>query len=177
MRGDSIRLSNSAGTPRVILFSDLVGGGGAVTVGDDANAQKALMFVDENGNGVIAADIKNFKAANPNDPSTEIWCASLEGPEAAAYIRGSATLVDGRAVIALPEHVRAVTVAAGMTVQVTPLSAESLGLAVVEKGLDQIVVQELQRGSGSYAFDYYITAVRRGHERYEVIRPRMAGPK
>ena len=63
-----------------------------------------------------------------------------------------------------------------MTVQVTPLSADSLGLAVVEKGLDQIVVQELQHGSGTYAFDYHITAVRRGHERYEVIRERIVAP-
>ena len=169
VHGDSIRLSNSSGNPRVILFSELVGGG-AVTVGDDDSFQKASMFVDKDGRGVVAADVKNFRVTNPDDPSSDIWYASLEGPEAAAYVRGTATLVNGRVTIVLPQHFRAVTVAEGMTVQVTPLSGGSLGLAVIEKSLDGIVVQELQRGTGSYSFDYQVTAVRRGYENYRVIR-------
>lgn len=169
VHGDAIRLSSSAGNSRVILFSELVGGG-AVTVGDDDSFQKASMFVDKDGRGVVAADVKNFRVTNPDDPSSDIWYASLEGPEAAAYVRGTATLVNGRVTIVLPRHFRAVTVAEGMTVQVTPLSGGSLGLAVIEKSLDGIVVQELQRGTGSYKFDYQVTAVRRGHENYRVIR-------
>ena len=41
---------------------------------------------------------------------------------------------------------------------------------MIEKSLGGIVVQELQRGTGSYRFDYQVTAVRRGHENYRVIR-------
>jgi hypothetical protein len=57
-----------------------------------------------------------------------------------------------------------------MTVQLTPLSAESEGLAVVEKNTEQIVVKELRKGKGNYEFDYIIHAVRKGYEKYDVIR-------
>ena len=58
----------------------------------------------------------------------------------------------------------------GITVQVTPLSAESKGLAVVAKSLDGIVVQELQNGAGSYSFDFTVTAVRQDQENHQVLR-------
>ncbi len=32
-------------------------------------------------------------------------------------------------------------------------------------------MQELLNGSGNYEFDYYVMAVRKGHENYRVIRP------
>ena len=87
------------------------------------------------------------------------------------YVRGTQQLVKGRAVIRLPEHFADVAEPSRMTVQLTPCSAESLGLAAVEKSLDGVVVQELAGGRGSYGFDYYIMAVRRGYEDYKVIRP------
>jgi hypothetical protein len=80
-------------------------------------------------------------------------------------------LINGRAVITLPEHFTAVAVEATMTVQLTPRSADSLGLASVEKSLTGIVVRELFNGTGTYEFDYIVMAVRRGHENYEPIRP------
>jgi len=58
-----------------------------------------------------------------------------------------------------------------MTVQLTPLSADSLGLAVVRKSLHSIIVRELHSGRGHYDFDYLVTAVRKGFENYRVIRP------
>jgi hypothetical protein len=61
----------------------------------------------------------------------------------------------------------------GITVQVTPLSGESKGLAVVEKSTDRFAVRELNNGSGSYDFDFMVTAVRKGHEDYRVIRASM----
>lgn len=121
--------------------------------------------------GILAASIKNFVAPNPNDPGTEIWYASVEGPEAAAYVRGTATLTNGRAQVHLPDHFRAVTVEEGMTVQVTPLSASSKGLAVTQKRLEGIVVEELFQGTGNYNFDWEVKCVRRGFEEYQVIRP------
>src|SRR4029077_11993069 len=60
----------------------------------------------------------------------------------------------------------------GMTVQVTPLSADSLGLAVVTKRLSGIEVKELQRGTGNYDFDWEVKCVRKGHEDYQVTRSR-----
>lgn len=57
-----------------------------------------------------------------------------------------------------------------MYLRVHQLSAESMGLAVVEKRSDRIVVRELAKGNGSYDFDYMIMAVRKGFEDYQVIR-------
>lgn len=58
-----------------------------------------------------------------------------------------------------------------MTIQVTPLSAHSLGLAVVTKRLSGIEVKGLHRGTGNYEFDWEVKCVRKGHEDYRVIRP------
>jgi hypothetical protein len=59
----------------------------------------------------------------------------------------------------------------GMTVHVTPLSVEFLGLAVVQKSQKSLVVQELHRGTGNYSFDCEVKGIRTGHEDYQVIRP------
>ncbi len=146
-------------------------GNGYVAVYDSANNIDAGLYVDANSNGVIFADIKNARMPNPNQEGTEIWYACPEGPEAAAYVRGTAMLANGRAEVRLPEHFIAVAGPEGITVQVTPLSAESKGLAVVEKHADRFVVRELFNGSGAYGFDYTVMAVRKGYEDYRVIRP------
>jgi hypothetical protein len=144
---------------------------GYASVQDSSGTTQAGMYVNSSGQGVIFGDTKSFRTTNPFDTDTEIWYASLEGPEAAAYIRGTTQLVDGKATITLPEHFLAVASEPGMTVQLTPLSADSLGLAVVEKSLRGIVVQELHGGTGSYEFDFMVTAVRLGYEDFQVIRP------
>lgn len=143
---------------------------GWISVVDSVGVDQAMLYVNAAGDGIVQADVKNFRMANPNQPGTEIWYASLEGPEAAAYIRGTARLIDGRAQVSLPEHFEAVASEDGITVQLTPLSADSKGLAVVEKEPGRIVVVELAAGRGDYEFDYTITAVRKGYEDYKVVR-------
>jgi hypothetical protein len=81
-------------------------------------------------------------------------------------------LINGEAIISLPDHFTNVANPEGMTIQVTPLSVDSLGLAVVTKRLSGIEVKELQRGTGNYAFDWEVKCGRKGHEDYRVIRPR-----
>lgn len=148
---------------------------GFVEVEDSGGTQQAGMYVNADGDGIVFGDTKNFRVQNPNQEGTEIWYASLEGPEAAAYIRGTGHLVNGFAVITFPEHFLAVASSQGMTVQLTPLSADSKGLAAVEKSLEGVVVQELSSGVGTYDFDYSVTAIRHGHEDYQVIRPALEG--
>jgi hypothetical protein len=143
---------------------------GSMGVCDNDGWMRAEMFVDEYGQGIVAGDQKSFRVPNPNQPGTDIWYCCLEGPEAAAYVRGTGHLVNGRASVALPDHFTAVASSKGITVQVTPLSGESKGLAVVEKGTDRFAVRELNNGSGNYDFDFMVTAVRKGHEDYQVIR-------
>ncbi|MFA6043913.1 MAG: hypothetical protein WC718_02915 [Phycisphaerales bacterium] len=119
----------------------------------------------------LQCSIKNFVEPNPRDPSTDIYYACIEGPEAAMYERGTGTLVNGRAVITLPDHFADLASSQGITVIVTPLSADSMGLAVVGKGVGGFEVRELQRGSGTYAFDWEVKAVRKQYLDYQVVRP------
>lgn len=143
---------------------------GYVGVLDASGNWKAAIYVNSSGQGVVWGDVKSFRIANPKQPGTEIWYACLEGPEAAAYVRGTGHLTNGKAEILLPDHFVAVANPEGITVHLTPLSGESKGLAVVEKALNRFVVQELAYGDGTYDFDYTVMAVRKGHEDYQVIR-------
>lgn len=144
---------------------------GAVAVYDAAENAKAFMLVDVDGRGFVVADVKSFRVPNSKKSGTDIVYASIEGPEAAAYVRGTARLVDGKAVITFPDHFMAVASPKGMTVQLTPLSADSLGLGVVDKNLKGLVVKELHGGKGSYEFDWEVKAIRKGYEDYQVIQP------
>ncbi len=146
---------------------------GAVTVKDYFGVDQAGMYVNEIGFGVAFSDIHGFRSPNPKQQGTEIIYASIGGPEAAAYVRGTGHLANGSVEITLPDHFVAIANSQGITVQLTPLSADSKGLAVTEKSVDRIVVQELSKGNGTYDFDYIVTAARKGHEDYQVIRPTL----
>lgn len=144
----------------------------------DANGnQQAAMYVDSDGDGVITGDVKNFVEKHPNDPSKEIWYASVEGPELAAYCRGTAQLINGEAWIEWPEHFEIVINPATSTIHVSPLSLSSFGLAVVEKNAGGFRVKELKKGKGNYAFDWEASGVRKGKEDFQVIRDKQDGPQ
>lgn len=119
---------------------------------------------------IRATGKKEFAADHPSDSTKSIVYVSLEGPEAGTYIRGTAQLVNGEAVINLPEHFSLVTNDEGLTVQLTPLG-EWLQLFVVEKSAKRIVVREANGKSGQ--FDYLVMGIRKGYENHEVIQPRM----
>lgn len=143
---------------------------GYLAVMDSNGDVQAGIFVDENGDGVISGDLKSFFMDHPGERGKEIWYASLEGPEAAAYIRGTAKLTDGKCIVKLPGHFEHVASNKGLTVQVTPLSAKSKGLAVIRKNNKRIEVRELNNGNGNYEFDFIVTGVRKGYENFRVIR-------
>lgn len=132
--------------------------------------------VDALGRGRIFGDVleisgaKSFVEDHPLDPSKEIAYVSLEGPEAAMYIRGTTNLVHGKATISLPEHYTVLAVESSMTVLLTPLSAKSQGLAVTSKSLEGIVIEELMNGTNSYDFDWEIKCIRKGFEDFQVVR-------
>ncbi len=145
--------------------------GGQLLVCNAAGAARGGFQITSNGNCTMFAQVKNFVVANPDDPSTEIYYACVEGPEAAMYTRGTGQLTNGRAIITLPRHFTAMAAAAGITVQITPLSADCFGMAVVNKGVGGFEVRELMRGTSNAAFDWEVKAVRKGYEDYEVVRP------
>ncbi|MBS1713575.1 MAG: hypothetical protein JST30_04485 [Armatimonadetes bacterium] len=138
---------------------------------DRNGAVQAAVFTDGSEKGTVQADVKNFVQPDPDDLEKDIVYASVEGPEAAAYVRGTARLVDGAAEVALPKHFQNVALTDGMTVQLTPMSADSEGLAVVVQGIGGFKVRELRHGKGSYSFAWEVKAVRRGFADYKVSRP------
>ncbi len=113
---------------------------------------------------------KAFVTPDPDDPTRDIWYGCIEGPELAMYTRGTARLVNGRARIELPDHFRKLADEQGMTVQLTPRSGESKGLAAVRVSLDGIEVVELHNGRGNYEFDWRVEAVRKEFSDYQVYR-------
>jgi hypothetical protein len=144
---------------------------GSVAVLDGNATIKAMMFVGDDGRGVVAANVKNFRVPDPEDATRDIWYGCIEGPELAMYVRGTAQLVNGRARIELPDHFRKLADEQGMTVQLTPRSAESKGLAAVQVSLNGIEVVELLNGRGNYEFDWRVEAVRKEHRDFRVYRP------
>jgi hypothetical protein len=119
------------------------------------------------GGSLQVSGTKSFVQSHPTDPAKEIVYVSLEGPEAGTYIRGTAKLVNGEAVINLPEHFSLVTNDDGLTVQLTPLG-EWLQLYIVQKSTKQIIVREASGKSGQ--FDYLVQGIREGFENHQVIR-------
>ncbi|PHN01557.1 T9SS type A sorting domain-containing protein [Flavilitoribacter nigricans] len=143
---------------------------GYVIAQDPAGQIQAGLIVNADGSGSVFADTKNFRMAHPEQPGKEIWYASLEGPEAAAYERGTAQLQYGQTFIPFSDHFRLVVNPETMTVILTPHSADTYGLAVVEKTAEGFRVQEFKGGKGNFSFDWEVKGVRKGHENYRVIR-------
>jgi len=143
---------------------------GYISVNDPGGNAVAGLYVNSAGQGIIFGDQKSFRVPHPNQPGKEIWYGSLEGPELAAYLRGTAQLVQGEAWVSFPEHYQLMANASTMTVTLTPLDRSSRGLAVIEKTEQGFRVAELGQGTGHYAFDWEVKCVRQGREDFEVIR-------
>lgn len=147
---------------------------------DDAGVEKMELTIDANEKGLIrtgtlqaeniTAAVKNFKIPHPEDPSKSIVYACIEGPEAAAYERGTAQLANGEAFIPYSDHFGLVINAQTLTVHVTPLFDDTFGLAVVEKTEKGFKVKELKGGKGNFSFDWEAKAVRKGYENYQAVR-------
>jgi hypothetical protein len=138
------------------------------TSDEDGNAQ-ACLFV-QNGLGILTADVKNFSIDHPSDEKKEIWYACIEGPEAGAYDRGTATLENGEVFVEFSDHFQIVANHETMTVHLTPLFAETYGLAVIEKSAKGFKVKELKSGRGNFSFDWEVKCKRKGYENYRVVR-------
>jgi hypothetical protein len=118
-----------------------------------------------------ASGIKSFIQPHPNDPTKEINYIAAEGPEAMVFLRGTTRLENGKSVIKIPDYFSLIASEIGMTVQITPRSLASKGLAAYEINKEKVLVGELMDGVGSYDFDYFICAKRAGFESHEPIQP------
>ncbi|MFO8056882.1 MAG: hypothetical protein R6V10_06270 [bacterium] len=118
----------------------------------------------------VFSGTKNWVNPDPEDPEKSIAYVTVESGENVTYLASRGELVNGMAEITLPDHFRKVTSPEHpVMVQLTPRSAESLGLAVVESGNAGFTVVELMGGTGSYEFDYTVKGMRLGYEDYEPV--------
>lgn len=123
--------------------------------------------VTVSGNFTVTG-VKNFAVPDPQDVKRAIYYASLEGPEAGTYFRGTAKTVNGEAVIELPGYFARVTEKERMTVQITPVGAPNQ-LYVFEKTPEHLVIK-VAKGSTDGEFDYFVQGVRKGYLDFAVER-------
>jgi hypothetical protein len=170
--------TTDGGTPQGSLIVDDNGHGQLILRNSAANNFNiATIYYDWLLGWTVEADVKNFVMEHPEDETKQIVYASLEGPEAAAYERGTAKLVNGEAFVPFSEHFQLVINPETMTVNLTPHSTNTYGLAVIEKTAEGIRVKELMNGQSNFTFDWEAKAVRKGYESYKAVRPRRAAPK
>lgn len=116
--------------------------------------------------GLSGTGTKNFVEPHPTDATKLIRYTSLEGPEAGTYFRGTATTVDGFAVITVPETFRWVTDPEGLTVQLTPTGREFALMRVESADLNAIFVRSSVE---STTFHFMVNGVRRAYKDMDVI--------
>ncbi|HLV01314.1 MAG TPA: hypothetical protein VKZ59_08610, partial [Acidobacteriota bacterium] len=147
----------------------------------DSNSQVGVVAVfGQTGNepiagingatGEVFGQTKSFIVDDPTQEGRMIQYTSIEGPEAAIYVRGQVNLRSGRAFVQFPPHFAALAVDDSITITLTPRSAASLGVAAASVSGDGFEVVELHSGTGSYPVDYVAYAVRQGYEDYQVYR-------
>lgn len=93
------------------------------TVGDEGRLLPRLS-ISANGDVSIdktlnVAGSKNFMIDHPLKPGMKLVHAAVEGPEAAVFYRGEGQLVNGKAVIDLPEYFEKLTRKEDRTIQLT----------------------------------------------------------
>jgi hypothetical protein len=165
-------LGGASGSNGIGVVGNASGSNGIGVFGYAGGTGKAGYFqgnVAITGNLNVVSGTKNFVQPDPRDPSKEIVYSCLEGGESGVYVRGTGQLQNGTAEVQLPEDFGLVTAEEGVTVQITPLD-DCLGIYVVQKSPEMILVREAQGGTGNARFDYLVMGVRKGFENFQVIR-------
>ncbi len=88
-----------------------------------------------------------------------------------AYDRGTFKLTNGEAFITYSEVFGLVINPSSVTITLTPHSADTYGLAVIEKNKEGFRVKELKNGEGNFSFDWEVIGMRKGYEDYQTVRP------
>jgi hypothetical protein len=136
------------------------------------------LFTDLDVTGdLYASGDKNFvQSVDTDDGEKEVVYTSTEAPTPRTEASGVAELEDGRAAVELPDHFGWVTDdTEPIIVETTPYSADTGGLAVVERSTERLVVEDLD-GDGDYEFAYTVKGTREGHADKQVVREPSTDP-
>ena len=145
---------------------------GFLAVRDVNGDNQAGLFVDANGEGVVFRDRESTLLNFPDRSDKVIVYAGIDGPAPAVYDRGTGKLIDGEIFIPFSDHFAAAISPNSLTINLTPLFADTYGLAVVEKTNEGFKVKELKNGKGDFSFDWEVKAVRKGYSKYKTVRSR-----
>jgi hypothetical protein len=122
------------------------------------------------GNIEVSGTKHFVETVDTSHGAREVVYTASESPTPRTETSGVALLDDGRVKIDLPDHFAWVTSdKEPLLVQTTPFSAESGGLAIVERSLDSIVVEDMD-GTGDYEFSYTVKGTRAEMENQTVVR-------
>ncbi|MHC4639230.1 MAG: hypothetical protein ACYTBV_17265, partial [Planctomycetota bacterium] len=119
--------------------------------------------------GSFTASAKAFVQPHKTDPTKEIVYISVEGPEHRVVMDGKASLQNGIAVIAMPEHWQQVAAGEDITVNLTPMGKPAL-LYTESATISEVVVKVAEGGPQDVTFSYHITGLREGFESHEPIQ-------
>jgi hypothetical protein len=142
---------------------------GYLGIYDENGAAKAGMYIDEGRNGVLFYNSMVQIKSHPLKPGYDIQYGSLSGPEEGVYCRGKVTLQEGRATIALPEHFVAMAQPGSLTVQLTPINLDTVGVGVASITDNEITIGELQGGTSGFEVHYTVNAAKAGQEGFEAV--------
>lgn len=155
----SVALSGKGATPAIIAGSGIPQKGG-----ESCQYHYAIVGSKPTMINLTSGEAKTFIIDHPVEKEKYLVHATLEGPEAAVYYRGTARLYAGKAVIEMPAYFEALTRREGRTILLTNLD-----------GFDQLAVQtqdgeKIKHGkfvvisrdpASNQAFDWEVKAVRR----------------
>jgi len=119
--------------------------------------------------GTIYAPSTSSIQPHKSDPKKEIVYVSLEGPEHAVFIRGNATLKNGKATLEMPEEWQQVAAEEGITVNLTPVGSWA-PLYAESVSKSEVTVRVAKGGDKDASFSYYIMAKRDGFQEHEAIQ-------
>lgn len=112
---------------------------------------------------LVASGVKNFKIKHPLKSGKDLVHASLEGPEAGVYYRGTAELKNGQVTITLPDYFEALTSKQDRTVQLTNIDGGDMIFVKSQNGAQvkngKFVVQSSNKNS-QQKFNWQVTAIR-----------------
>ena len=150
---------------------------GWIEVRNKDDEMRAILTIDDHGRGQATADTFSAVVEHPARKDSVIDYPALHGARPEVYVRGTARLRDGKATITLPEHFEHRGAGGGVTVSVTPLSADSVGLAVTRSSVQGFEVQELNGGRNTYDFDWEVKALRPSHETHRIVHEKRPALK
>ncbi|MBI1744105.1 hypothetical protein HYR54_13710, partial [Candidatus Acetothermia bacterium] len=93
---------------KIATFNNGVGGNDMDFFTGPTGSVSSNMELSSAGD-LFVTGTKSFVQDHPTDPTKQIVYVALEGGEAGTYVRGTGQLVNGEAVIELPEHFGLVT--------------------------------------------------------------------